>query len=80
MGQCQKSHLTHEFSLGQARKPETYNHCHIGPDHPQWESYQESPDGILNATGRDQWHGAYEILRELAELEKLAEEKLTSGE
>jgi hypothetical protein len=43
VGQCQKCHLRHEFSLEQARKPETCNACHIGPDHPQWEIYQESP-------------------------------------
>ncbi|MCE1255377.1 MAG: nitrate reductase [Anaerolineae bacterium] len=50
-GQCQKCHLRHEFSLEQARKPETCNACHIGPDHPQWEIYQESPHGIAYATG-----------------------------
>jgi len=56
VGQCQKCHLRHEFSLEQARKPETCNHCHIGPDHPQWEIYQESPHGIAYATGGHNWH------------------------
>jgi hydroxylamine dehydrogenase len=56
VGQCQKCHLRHEFSLEQARKPETCNHCHIGPDHPQWEIYQESPHGIAYATGGYTWH------------------------
>lgn len=56
VGQCQKCHLRHEFSLEQVRKPETCNACHIGPDHPQWEIYQESPHGIAYATGGDQWH------------------------
>jgi hypothetical protein len=56
VGQCQKCHLRHEFSLEQARKPETCNACHIGPDHPQWEIYQESPHGIAYATGSDDWH------------------------
>jgi len=55
-GQCKKCHLRHEFSLEQARKPETCNHCHIGPDHPQWEIYQESPHGIAYATGGDRWN------------------------
>jgi len=54
-GQCAKCHLRHEFTLEQARKPETCNHCHIGPDHPQWEIYQESPHGIAYATGGDDW-------------------------
>ena len=56
VGQCQKCHLRHEFSLEQARKPETCNACHIGPDHPQWEIYQESPHGIAYATGGDDWN------------------------
>ncbi len=56
VGECQKCHLRHEFSLEQVRKPETCNACHIGPDHPQWEIYQESPHGIAYATGGDDWH------------------------
>ncbi len=55
VGQCQKCHLRHEFSLEQARKPETCNQCHIGPDHPQWEIYQESPHGISYLTGGYRW-------------------------
>ena len=54
-GECQQCHLRHEFSLEQARKPETCNACHIGPDHPQWEIYQESPHGIAYATGGELW-------------------------
>mgnify|MGYP001294258626 CR=1 FL=1 len=56
VGQCQKCHLRHEFSLEQARKPETCNNCHIGPDHPQWEIYQESAHGIAYATGGENWN------------------------
>jgi len=56
VGQCQKCHLRHEFSLEQARKPETCNACHIGPDHPQWEIYQESPHGIAYATMGHTWN------------------------
>lgn len=56
VGECQSCHLRHEFSLEQVRKPETCNACHIGPDHPQWEIYQESPHGIAYATGGDNWH------------------------
>jgi hypothetical protein len=55
VGQCQKCHLRHEFSLEQARKPETCNACHIGPDHPQWEIYQESPHGIAYMTMGHTW-------------------------
>jgi len=56
VGQCQKCHLRHEFSLEQARKPETCNFCHIGPDHPQWEIYQESPHGIAYSTMGHNWN------------------------
>ncbi|NQV06347.1 nitrate reductase [bacterium] len=56
VGECQACHLRHEFSLEQVRKPETCNHCHIGPDHPQFEIYQESPHGISYATGGDDWN------------------------
>jgi hydroxylamine dehydrogenase len=56
VGQCQKCHLRHEFSLEQARKPETCNACHIGPDHPQWEIYTESPHGIAYATNGDSYN------------------------
>ncbi|GIX47839.1 MAG: hypothetical protein KatS3mg131_2050 [Candidatus Tectimicrobiota bacterium] len=56
VGDCTKCHLRHEFSLEQARKPETCNACHIGPDHPQWEIYQESPHGIAYLTGGHTWN------------------------
>ncbi|MCY4539646.1 MAG: multiheme c-type cytochrome [Chloroflexi bacterium] len=56
IGQCQECHLRHEFSLEQARKPETCNHCHIGPDHPQYEIYIESYHGIAYLTGGDDWN------------------------
>jgi hydroxylamine dehydrogenase len=56
IGQCQKCHLRHKFSLEQARKPETCNACHIGPDHPQYEIYVESPHGISYQTDGDNWN------------------------
>jgi len=56
VGQCQKCHIRHEFSQEQARKPETCNHCHIGPDHPQWEIYQESYHGIAYMTMGHEWN------------------------
>jgi len=56
VGRCQKCHIRHAFSLEQARKPETCNNCHIGPDHPQWEIYQESAHGISYATMGAGWN------------------------
>ena len=55
VGQCFDCHLRHTFSLEQVRKPETCNACHIGPDHPQWEIYQESPHGIAYMTIGADW-------------------------
>lgn len=60
VGQCQSCHLRHEFSLEQVRKPETCNSCHIGPDHPQWEIYQESPHGVMYATSGDSFNWSAE--------------------
>lgn len=56
VGQCNICHLRHSFTLEQARKPETCNNCHIGPDHPQWEIYHESPHGIAYYTSGDTWN------------------------
>ncbi|NLF52221.1 MAG: nitrate reductase [Leptolinea sp.] len=56
VGRCQSCHIRHEFSLEQARKPETCNFCHIGPDHPQWEIYHESPHGIAYSTLGHTWN------------------------
>lgn len=55
VGTCTACHLRHEYSLVQARKPETCNRCHIGPDHPQWEIYEESAHGILYHTKGHEW-------------------------
>jgi len=56
VGDCTACHLRHQFNLEQARKPETCNACHIGPDHPQWEIYQESPHGIAYMTLGHEWN------------------------
>ena len=46
-GTCSACHTRHRFSKEQARKPETCGKCHLGPDHPQKEVYEESKHGIL---------------------------------
>ena len=45
-GSCNACHQRHSFSLAQARAPETCGKCHLGPDHPQKEIYEESKHGI----------------------------------
>lgn len=55
-GNCNTCHLRHEFGIAQARKPETCNRCHIGPDHPQFEIYNESAHGVLYHTQGHEWN------------------------
>jgi len=45
-GACSACHQRHTFSAAQARRPETCGKCHMGPDHPQKEIYEESKHGI----------------------------------
>jgi hypothetical protein len=44
-GSCTACHARHTFSLAQARRPEACGKCHLGPDHPQKEIYEESKHG-----------------------------------
>ena len=46
-GSCSACHARHNFSKAQAREPEACGKCHLGPDHPQKEVYDESKHGIL---------------------------------
>jgi hypothetical protein len=52
-GSCSACHTRHSFSKAQAREPETCGKCHLGPDHPQKEVYEESKHGILYAAFKD---------------------------
>jgi len=45
-GSCTACHSRHQFSAAQARNPENCGKCHMGPDHPQLEIYNESKHGI----------------------------------
>ena len=51
-GSCTACHLRHDFSRAQARAPENCGRCHLGPDHPQLEVYQESKHGIAFEANR----------------------------
>ncbi|MDH5656618.1 MAG: multiheme c-type cytochrome [Spirochaetia bacterium] len=52
-GSCSACHQRHNFSKVQARQPENCGRCHLGPDHPQLEIYQESKHGIAFEANRD---------------------------
>jgi hypothetical protein len=45
-GSCSACHSRHSFSASMARQPENCGKCHLGPDHPQAEIYNESKHGI----------------------------------
>jgi hydroxylamine dehydrogenase len=44
---CIACHTRHAFSLVEARKPEACYTCHMGPDHPNYESYMASKHGSI---------------------------------
>jgi hydroxylamine dehydrogenase len=53
-GSCSACHTRHEFSAAQSRTPATCGKCHMGPDHPQIEIYNESKHGILYYANKDE--------------------------
>ncbi len=52
-GSCSACHSRHIFSVALARNPENCGKCHIGPDHPQLEIYQESKHGVAFNSFKD---------------------------
>jgi len=56
LGACSSCHTAHQFSIKEARKPETCGKCHLGPDHPQIEIYEESHHGARYEADEDTWN------------------------
>ncbi len=54
-GNCATCHTRHRFSLAEARKPEACAACHLGPDHPDIEIYENSKHGQIYATEGEDW-------------------------
>jgi len=54
LGACSTCHTRHLFSVAVAREPGACGNCHLGPDHPQKEIYEESKHGVAFAANRDQ--------------------------
>jgi hypothetical protein len=52
-GSCNACHTRHSFDKAQARQPESCSKCHLGPDHPQKEVYEESKHGNAYYTHLD---------------------------
>ena len=53
VGKCNFCHVGHAFSAAQAREPAACSTCHVGPDHPQMEAYDDSKHGIAYAANHD---------------------------
>jgi len=52
-GSCHACHSRHSFEAKLSRSPENCGKCHLGPDHPQLEIYNESKHGIAFYANRD---------------------------
>ena len=52
-GSCHACHSRHSFQAKVSRSPENCGKCHMGPDHPQIEIYNESKHGIAFYANRD---------------------------
>ncbi len=59
VGECDACHSKHQFSITQARHPETCGECHIGPDHPHIEIFLESKHGNIYSTFGNKWDWNY---------------------
>jgi hydroxylamine dehydrogenase len=55
-GACTSCHTRHRFSVAEARMPEACDQCHLGPDHPQIEIYEESKHGTIYHAYKDEYN------------------------
>jgi hypothetical protein len=55
-GACSACHARHEFSIEVARKPFTCSQCHMGPDVPAFEVYEESKHGNIFLSKEQEWN------------------------
>ncbi len=56
LGSCTSCHTRHRFSIAEARMPEACDQCHLGPDHPQIEIYNESKHGTMYHAYKDEYN------------------------
>lgn len=52
LGACSTCHTRHLFSVAVGREPAACGNCHMGPDHPQKEIYEESKHGVAFLANR----------------------------
>lgn len=54
-GSCTACHSRHRFDIAEARKPAACASCHLGPDHPNIEIFNNSKHGHLYNTDGGNW-------------------------
>ncbi|MEW6585877.1 MAG: multiheme c-type cytochrome [Nitrospirota bacterium] len=55
-GACTACHARHSFSIEVARKPYTCSQCHLEPDVPAWNVYDESKHGDIFFSQYHEWN------------------------
>ena len=55
-GACTACHPRHSFSIEVARKPYTCSQCHLEPDTPAFEVYEESKHGNIFNSKQHEWN------------------------
>ncbi|MGR3178470.1 MAG: multiheme c-type cytochrome [Candidatus Anammoxibacter sp.] len=55
-GKCDSCHTRHRFAASEARRPEACRTCHMGPAHPQWETYDTSKHGSIYSIEGQNWY------------------------
>jgi len=55
-GACSACHPRHSFSIEIARKPYTCSQCHLEPDVPAWNVYDESKHGDILFSKYSEWN------------------------
>ncbi|MGB0866075.1 MAG: multiheme c-type cytochrome [Granulosicoccaceae bacterium] len=54
-GSCTACHSRHKFDIAEARKPSACASCHLGPDHPNIEIFNNSKHGHIFNTDSSDW-------------------------
>lgn len=55
-GKCDSCHTRHRFAASEARRPEACQTCHMGPAHPQWETFSTSKHGSIYSIEGQDWY------------------------
>jgi len=55
IGNCVVCHTRHAFEKAEARKPQACASCHLGPDHPDIEIYENTKHGQIYDTEGGDW-------------------------